>query len=63
MSEFQSALESVIGTLEQMRDGGGRLPRASRSALEMFARPSAPAAEFVIAAPALATKPLAKAER
>ena len=65
MSEFQTALESVLGTLEQMRVGGGRLPRASRTALEALARPSAPAAEFVAAmpSPAATTKPLTKAER
>ena len=64
MSEFQPALESVLGTLEQMRVGGGRLPRASRTALEALARPSAPAAEFVVAAPpATTTRPLSKAER
>ena len=63
MNDFQSALDSVLGTLEQMRAGGGRLPRASRSALEALARPSGPAAEFVVAAPAPSTKPLTKAER
>ena len=64
MSEFQSALQSVLGTLEQMRAGGGRLPRASRKALDALARPSAPAAEFTVAAPTLpATRPLTKAER
>ena len=63
MSEFQSALSSVLGTLEQMRAGGGKLPRASRSALEALARPSAPSAEFVVSAPAPPTRPLTKAER
>jgi uracil-DNA glycosylase len=63
VSDFQSALASVLGTLEQMRSGGGRLPRASRSALEALARPSAPAAEFVVAAPVQTATPLTKAER
>jgi DNA polymerase len=64
VSEFQTALQSVLGTLEQMRVGGGRLPRASRTALEALARPSAPAAEFVVAAPRpSSTRPLTKAER
>ena len=63
MSNFQSALESVLGTLEQMRAGGGRMPRASRSALELLARPSAPVAEFAVAAPRETTRPLSKAER
>ena len=34
MDQFQSALESVLGTLEQIRAGGGRWPRASRSTLD-----------------------------
>ncbi|MFN2476706.1 MAG: uracil-DNA glycosylase family protein [Chthoniobacterales bacterium] len=48
MSEFQNALDSVLGTLEQMRAGGGRLPRASRSALADLAaaQPTTPEAEF-----------------
>ena len=47
-----------------MRVGGGRLPRASRTALEALARPSAPAAEFVVAAPPTpSTQPLSKADR
>ncbi|MGI8438455.1 MAG: uracil-DNA glycosylase [Chthoniobacterales bacterium] len=33
MDEFQSALDAVIGQLEQIRDGGGRRPRASRASL------------------------------
>lgn len=33
MTEFQPALELVLGSLEKMRATGGRLPRASRSAL------------------------------
>ena len=63
MNEFQSALASVLGSLEQMRAGGGRLPRASRSALEALARPSAPVAEFVAAPPAPSARALTKAER
>ncbi len=38
MSDFQSALVSVLGTLEQIRDGGGRRPRASRHALTALHR-------------------------
>src|SRR4051812_42539867 len=39
MNEFQTALDSVLGTLEQMRTQGGRWPRASRSALAGLHRP------------------------
>jgi DNA polymerase len=38
MKEFQSALESVIGRLEEIRDGGGRWPRASRDVLALLRR-------------------------
>ncbi|MDQ3625795.1 MAG: uracil-DNA glycosylase [Verrucomicrobiota bacterium] len=62
MTEFQSALDSVLGTLEQIRTGGGRLPRASRIALEALSRPPAPTAEFVTASPP-ADRPLTKADR
>ncbi len=55
MDAFQSALDSVLGTLEQMRAGGGRWPRASRSALEALQRP--------LAAQRTATPGLSKAER
>ena len=40
MNEFQSALDAAIGTLEQIRDGGGPLPRASRSTLAELFRPA-----------------------
>lgn len=40
MKEFQSALEVVLGTLEQMRTQGGRWPRASRRALAGLHRPT-----------------------
>jgi DNA polymerase len=33
VAQFQSALDLVIGRLEQIRDGGGRWPRASRENL------------------------------
>ena len=48
VQEFQNALESVLGTLEQMRVGGGRLPRASRDALAALTAPrtTSPEAEF-----------------
>ncbi|MGZ5537778.1 MAG: uracil-DNA glycosylase [Chthoniobacterales bacterium] len=36
MAQFQSALDLVIGRLEQIRDGGGRWPRASRSSLSIL---------------------------
>ncbi|MGI9086896.1 MAG: uracil-DNA glycosylase [Chthoniobacterales bacterium] len=41
MSQFQSALENVLGTLEQIRGQGGRWPKASRATLENFQRPMA----------------------
>jgi len=45
MSEFQSALDSVLGTLEQIRAGGGRRPRASRTVLAaLLAVPPTPPA-------------------
>jgi uracil-DNA glycosylase len=40
MKEFQSALVTVLGTLEQIRTQGGRWPRASRSALATLQRPA-----------------------
>jgi uracil-DNA glycosylase len=57
MSDFQSALDAVIGTLEQIRDGGGRRPRATRSALAGLLEK-----RNVIPAPAVATTK-SKAER
>ena len=36
MAQFQSALDFVIERLEQIRDGGGRWPRASRASLTML---------------------------
>lgn len=45
MTEFQSALDSVLGRLEQIRDGGGRWPRASRAALAILHRPTMGKAE------------------
>ncbi len=36
MDPFQSALDVVIDRLEQLRDGGGRRPRASRAVLELI---------------------------
>src|SRR3954453_10341521 len=36
MDEFQSALGVVIERLEEIRDGGGRWPRASREALALL---------------------------
>src|SRR3712207_5868708 len=46
MNEFQSALDLVLTQLEQIRDGGGRWPRASRDALALLqhAPPRAPLA-------------------
>ncbi|HEV8184392.1 MAG TPA: uracil-DNA glycosylase [Chthoniobacterales bacterium] len=48
MTEFQSALDVVVDTLEQMRAGGGRRPRASRSAIQALLanRATSPEAEF-----------------
>ncbi|MEO5722407.1 MAG: uracil-DNA glycosylase [Chthoniobacterales bacterium] len=46
MDAFQSALDVVLDRLAQLRDGGGRWPRASRQALDLLlqipGRPSAP---------------------
>ncbi|MBA3386283.1 MAG: uracil-DNA glycosylase [Chthoniobacterales bacterium] len=39
MDEFQSALGVVLGTLERMRAGSGRWPRASREILARLQRP------------------------
>src|SRR5947209_11646840 len=36
MENFQSALGVVIESLEQMREGGGRSPRASRDMLALL---------------------------
>src|SRR3954466_5426151 len=36
MDQFQSALEAVLENLEQIRDGGGRWPRASRETLALL---------------------------
>ena len=45
-TEFSPALELVLGALEQMRDGGGKPPRASRGALiELHQRAFAPRVE------------------
>jgi uracil-DNA glycosylase len=49
-AEFSPALELVLDALKQMRDGGGRWPRASRSSLarlhnRVTATPSQPARE------------------
>ena len=65
MNEFQSALDAVLNTLEQMRAGGGRLPRASRSTLQALLAvpaPISPRAEFSVPAPT-ADRPLTKADR
>ncbi len=64
MTEFQSALDVVIDTLEQIRAGGGRRPRASRNVLSALGavRPTAPEAEFIPPAAAETTL-LSKAER
>jgi DNA polymerase len=39
-SEFSPALDLVLGALEQMRAGGGKLPRASRSSLTQLRPPA-----------------------
>jgi DNA polymerase len=46
VNEFQTAVSSVLQTLEQIRTGGGRWPKASRTALEALHRvtPAAPVA-------------------
>jgi DNA polymerase len=38
VNDFPSALDLVMGALEQIRDDGGKLPRASRSALSDLQR-------------------------
>jgi len=38
VNDFPSALDLVMGALEQIRDDGGKLPRASRSALSHLKR-------------------------
>jgi hypothetical protein len=38
MDAFQSALDVVLDRLKEMRDGGGRWPRASRASLEALRR-------------------------
>src|SRR3954470_15377730 len=43
MADFDSALEFVLERLEQIRDGGGRWPRASRETLTLL-DPAEPAA-------------------
>ncbi|MGI8820660.1 MAG: uracil-DNA glycosylase [Chthoniobacterales bacterium] len=59
MDPFHTALESVVGTLEQIRAGGGRWPRASRSALAALQRPGLPGGK----APAAGVRPASKADR
>jgi uracil-DNA glycosylase family 4 len=49
VNDFPSALDLVMGALEQIRDDGGKLPRASRSALSGLQR--ARPAESAIAQP------------
>ena len=63
MTEFQSALGAVLDKLEQIRVGGGRWPRASRTTLEALgaARATSPEVEF-IAPPAAAIGTASKAE-
>jgi DNA polymerase len=52
-TEFSPALEFVLSALEQMRDSGGRLPRASRGSLVQLQRPlsAAPVVARSIAEP------------
>jgi DNA polymerase len=38
-TEFSPALDLVLKALQQMRDGGGKLPRASRTSLGRFTTP------------------------
>jgi len=64
VTEFQSAIGVVVHTLEQMRAGGGRRPRASRSALQSLLANRAPLPEAEFAAPAdTQTGSASKAER
>jgi DNA polymerase len=60
MDNFRTAVDSVLTTLEQIRDGGGRRPRASRRMLATLQR----TAGSESAAPASANTPSrSKAER
>jgi DNA polymerase len=66
VDEFQSAVSSVLEKLEQIRAGGGRWPKASRTTLEALrhAKPPTPAPSAIPpAAPNESGKPLTKAER
>ncbi len=47
MKEFESALEVVLGTLEQIRTQGGRWPRASKTVLATLRRPGRGKAELL----------------
>ena len=48
MNDFQPALDLVLSSLEQIREGGGKFPRASREALAQIHR-SAPDKESLLA--------------
>lgn len=63
MTEFHSAIGVVVDTLEQMRAGGGRRPRASRSALQSLVSNRVPLPEAEFAAPADTETGASKAER
>lgn len=52
MTDFESALDTVLGTLERMRAGGGRWPRASRSVLAGLRDAPAPSPSAEFAPPA-----------
>ncbi|MBA2623763.1 MAG: uracil-DNA glycosylase [Chthoniobacterales bacterium] len=60
VNEFQSALDNVLGTLELLRAGGGRSPRASRTTLQSLQRK--PAEPKAPSAPDARTKPERLAE-
>jgi uracil-DNA glycosylase len=47
MNEFQSALDVVLGTLEQIRTQGGRCTKASRTSLAALHRPMRGKAEML----------------
>jgi DNA polymerase len=61
VDEFQTAVSSVLQTLEQIRAGGGRWPKASRTTLEALRTARPPAT--IAAAPTPSVKAGTKQER
>lgn len=63
MQEFESALDLVLRTLEEIRVGGGRWPRASRSLLEALNASRATSPEVELSMPGAVGDGATKAER